>query len=167
MKAIIIQEAEIKDCYVLAILKREVWNTTYRGIYPNEKLDNFDVERSKASFENIIANPNISLYIAKDNDRVIGYMDCGEPYRPFQKYKQEIGLMYVLKEYQKQGIGKKMFIVGRDKIQQNGFNEFFISCNKYNLNALEFYKKLGGKIIHIDEDNQDKSIPQIKFHYEI
>ena len=26
---------------------------------------------------------------------------------------------------------------------------------------------MGGKIIHIDEDNEDKSIPQVKFLYKI
>ena len=167
MKNISIREATIKDCYEIAVVKSIVWNTTYRGIYPDAMLDNYDIKRNRETFEKIVANPNISLFIAEDNEKIIGFMDCGEPYRPFQNYKQEIGLLYVLKEYQNQGIGRELFLLGKKTIRKNGYSEFFISCNKYNQNAIEFYKKMGGKVIHIDEDNEDKSIAQIKFHYQI
>lgn len=169
MKNIVIHEAEIKDCYEIAVLKRDVWNTTYRGIYPDTKLDNYDIEENAAKFEKIIANPDIFLFVARDSDRIVGYMSCGKPYRPFQNYEQEIGLLYILNEYQNLGIGKELFSTGFKKIKQSGYNEFFISCNKYNLNALEFYKKMGGKVIHIDEDTdtEDKSAVQVKFHYQV
>ena len=167
MKSISIHEAEIKDCYEMAIIKRDVWNTTYKGIYPDAKLNEMDIEKDKARFEKIITNPATSVFIAKNNQKICGYMSCGEPWRPFLDYKQEIGSLYLLKEYQKQGIGKELFLVGRKKIAQNGYDKFFVSCNKYNLNAIEFYKKMGGKIIHIGEDNEDKSLVSVKFHYEI
>ena len=94
-------------------------------------------------------------------------MSCGMPYRPYKDYKQEIGLLYLLKEYQKKGIGKELFNIAYNEIKENGYNEFFISCNKYNTNAQEFYKKMGGIIDKIDDDNLDKSIPQVKFIYKI
>ena len=40
-----------KDCYAIAKLKGEVRNTTYRGIYSDEALDNYDIERNKQTFE--------------------------------------------------------------------------------------------------------------------
>jgi hypothetical protein len=44
---------------------------------------------------------------------------------------------------------------------------FIVSCNKYNLGAQEFYKKMGGEIVHIDEDHRNKSRPQVKFLFNI
>lgn len=43
----------------------------------------------------------------------------------------------------------------------------FVCCNKYNVPAQKFYERMGGSIIHIDDDNEDMSIPQIKFLYKI
>ena len=38
-----IRKAIYSDCHDLSILKREIWETTYRGIYPNGKLDNYEI----------------------------------------------------------------------------------------------------------------------------
>ena len=162
-----IRYAELTDCKKLSIVKRQVWETTYRGIYPDEKLDNYDYKKHEEKFISIINNKNVELYIAEVENEIIGYMECGTPIRPFSDYNQEIGLLYLLKEYQGYGIGKKLFLLGYSRIKEKGVNEFFISCNKYNLNGQKFYEKMGGKIIHIDEDNVDKSIPQVKFHYDV
>ncbi|WP_099466594.1 GNAT family N-acetyltransferase [Konateibacter massiliensis] len=159
--------AKRDDRYLLAMLKKEVWNTTYRGIYPDEKINSYDILRNSLKFEEIINNPNINLYVAADNEQIVGYMSCGEPCRPFRNFKQEIGLLYLLKEYQRKGIGRTLFTIGKDIIKSNGNDEFFISVNKYNIDALNFYVSMGGKIIHIDEDKEDKSKVQIKLHYHV
>ncbi len=163
----LIRLANINDSDELSKLKQMVWNETYRGIYSDEKIDNYDYKNNSIKFLNIINDPNVELYVVEDNNKLVGYMDCGIPYRSYKDYKQEIGLLYLLKEYQRQGIGRELFNIGLNRIKEKGFNEFFISCNKYNIKAQEFYKKMGGVIDHIDDDNIDKSIPQVKFIYKI
>ena len=161
----LIRLANKNDCDNLSRLKQQIWGETYRGIYSDEKIDNFDYQKNSEKFLNIINNPAIDLYVVEDNNRLVGYMDCGNPYRPYKEYKQEIGLLYLLKEYQKKGIGKELFNIAVSKIKDNGYNEFFVCCNKYNTNAQEFYKKMGGVVDDINEDTKDKSIPQIIFVY--
>lgn len=163
----IIRLANKCDCEELSKLKHTVWSETYRGIYSDEKIDNYDYKKNEEKFLNILSNPKIKLYVVVDQDKIVGYMDCGMPIRQYKNYKQEIGLLYLLKEYQRKGIGKELFQLGVNIISQNGYDEFFISCNKYNNNAIEFYKKMGGIIDNIDDDNIDKSLPQIKFRYKI
>jgi len=163
----VIRLANEKDCKELSKLKHMVWNETYRGIYSDEKIDNYDYEKNTEKFLNIISNSNIELYVVEDKGRLVGYMDCGFPYRPYKNYKQEIGLLYLLKEYQGKGIGRKLFDMASNKIKENGYKEFFVSCNKYNNGAQKFYKKMGGTIINIDEDSSDKSVPQVRFLYKI
>ena len=166
-ETIIIRLAEEKDCAELSRLKQQVWNETYRGIYSDEKIDNFDYKKNSEKFRNILNNPDISLYVVEDNNKLVGYMDCGVPYRPYKEYKQEIGLLYLLKDYQRTGIGKELFNIAVNKIKENGYNEFFVCCNKYNINAQEFYKKMGGIIDETDNEDIDKSIPQVTFIYKI
>lgn len=163
----LIRLANKNDAKELSKLKYNVWNTTYRGIYSDEKINNFDFEKNKNKFIDIINNPDIDLYVAEKNNKLIGYMSCGTPLRPYKDYKQEIGLLYILKECQGLGIGKKLFNIAYNRIKEKGYNEFFVSCNKYNIPAQKFYEKMGGKIIHIDDDNKDKSIPQVKFLYKV
>ena len=163
----IIRLAKEKDCAELSELKQHVWNETYRGIYSDKKIDNYDYEKNREKFLSIIKNPDVFLYVVEDNAKLVGYMDFGVPYRPYKKYKQEIGLLYLLKGYQRKAIGKELFNIATNKIKERGYNEFFICCNKYNINAQEFYKKMGGIIDEIDDDNIDKSIPQVKFIYKI
>jgi hypothetical protein len=45
-----IRLATESDCMELSKLKHKIWNTTYRGIYPDEKIDNFDYEKNKNTF---------------------------------------------------------------------------------------------------------------------
>ena len=162
-----IRLANKNDCVELSRLKHKVWETTYRGIYPNDKIDNFDYEKNTEKFIRIIDNPEIELYVVEYEGKIIGYMDFGIPVRPFKDYKQEIGLLYILKEYQGKGIGKHLFNIAYENIKKTGVNEFIISCNKYNIPAQKFYEKMGGEIIEIDVDNEDMSIPQIKYLYKI
>ena len=163
----IIRLATENDCKELSELKYSVWKETYRNIYSDEIIDNYDIDKNKNKFLSIVSNPNIDLYVVEDNNKLVGYMDCGIPYRPYKNYKQEIGLLYLLKEYQRKGIGKKLFAIAKNKIKENGYNDFFVSCNKYNIKAHEFYKKMGGIIDKIDDDDHDRSIPQIYFIYKI
>lgn len=155
------------DCRELALIKRKVWETTYRGIYPDRKLDDYDVKSQVEKFLKILSNPEIKLFVATKEEKIIGYMSCGAPVRPFGDYKQEIGLLYVLQEYQGHGLGKTFFELGAREIGKRGYEEFFISCNKFNSNARKFYGHMGGKLVHTDEDKADRSEVQVKYHYTI
>lgn len=75
--------------------------------------------------------------------------------------------MYVLKNYQKCGIGRHFFEKCKQYFKNKGYKKFIISCNKYNYPAQSFYEKMGGQIIYVDDDSQDKSLPQIKYLYQL
>ena len=158
-----IRIASYEDCRSLALLKRIVWETTYRGIYPDEKIDKYDVDLNENKFKNMIKEQSQRLFVILSHSKIIGYISCGKIMRAFDKHTHDIGLLYLLKEYQGKGIGRQMFEFAKKELKNQGLTEFIVSCNKYNIPAQQFYKKMGGQIIKIDEDNEDKSIPQVKF----
>ena len=155
------------DCRELALVKRKVWETTYRGIYPDRKLDEYDIKSQEEKFLKILSNSEIQFFVADVDGQIVGYMSCGAPIRPFRDYKQEIGLLYVLQEYQGHGLGKAFFELGASEIGKKGYEEFFISCNKFNSSARRFYEHMGGELVHTDEDKADRSEVQVKYHYRI
>ena len=151
MSDILYRIATEEDCYAIAKLKGIIWNTTYQGIYSDEALAGYDVVKNEKIFQQIVNNPEIELYVATDRDKIIGFMTCGRPYKPFRHYKQEIGLLYILKEYQRQGIGSSFFDIAREQVKEAGYGEFFVGVNSRNINAIDFYTYMGGKVIDADE----------------
>lgn len=151
MNMITYRKAEINDCLSIATLKGIVWNTTYKGIYSDESLVNYDVFKNQKIFEQIVTNPEIEVYVATSIDQIVGFMTCGKPYKPFQDFQQEIGMLYILKEYQRQGIGRTFFDIARKQAVKNGHSKFCVSVNKKNYEAQKFYIAMGGNVIYTDE----------------
>ncbi len=165
----IIRLATIEDCKPLSILKQIVWNETYRGIYNNDIIDNFNFKEAESTFINILNNNNVLLYVVQSSisNELVGFMSVGEPIRKYKQYEQEIGLLYLKKNFQKIGLGKKLFNMAKQQIKADGYKQFFVSCNKYNTNARTFYEKMGGKLVNVDEDQEDKRPVQVKYHFDI
>lgn len=61
MHNIAYRKATLEDCYSIAELKGIVWNTTYKGIYPDEKLTGYDEFMVAVNSRNINA---IQFYLA-------------------------------------------------------------------------------------------------------
>ena len=151
MSNITYRKANAEDCCSIAELKGIVWNTTYKGIYSDEMLVGYDVKKNEQILRNIVNNSEIEIYVATDDDRIVGFMTCGKPYKPFKHYEQEVGLLYILKEYQKQGIGKGFVEIARKQVKDAGYNEFMVAVNSQNVNAIQFYLAMGGKIVFYEE----------------
>lgn len=148
---IIYRKATERDCYEIAKLKGIVWNTTYQGIYSEESLKGYDVEKNEKIIRQIVNNPEIERFVATEKDRIVGFMTCGKPYKPFRHYEQEVGLLYILKEYQRSGIGRSFLDIARAKVEEAGYREFVVGVNSKNSNAIQFYLAMGGEIIDADE----------------
>ena len=165
MNKISIIKASENMCAELAKIKRQVWETTYRGIYPDEKLDNYNFTDNESKFKSYIKSPIIDLYVAMIDNKIVGYTAVGKSDKRKTCQESEVVLLYILKQFQGMGIGKKLFDFAKNKLKKEGHKQFVVYCNKYNVNAQSFYKKMGGKVIHVDDDNENHSLPQIKFLY--
>lgn len=160
-----IRFADQRDIPTLVALKHQCWEETYRGIYPDEKIDTYSKSEHAARFQLLIEDPERHLFIAEVEGHAAGYLEYGLPLRPFRSFQREIGLLYLLREFQHRGYGGQMFQFCQAAICDEGNTAFFVSCNKYNAPALNFYRKMGGRIIHTDPDQADRSVPQVKFLY--
>lgn len=170
MKNTILFETPNEDnCEEIANLKLKVWKSTYAHIYPKEKFDNFDIKEQTEKFKKYVCDSNGFFIVAKEADinKIVGYCYAGHSAKSFRKGTPEIILLYVLEEYQHQGIGREFVKRSKQFFKDKGYNNYIISCNKYNYPAQVFYKKMGGEVIHIDDDNIDKSLPQIKYFYSV
>ena len=164
MKVDIVQ-ASAEMCQEIAQVKKQVWESTYRGIYPSSKLDNYNVQNEAQKLLNMVLSPNIHLYVAQVEGKIVGYMAFGQSPRRNKVLTNELVLLSVLRTHQGLGIGKQLFDLAKCRINQAGHDHFVVCCNKYNKGAQAFYQKMGCQVASIDDDNANKSIPQVNFVY--
>ena len=69
--------AEEKDAPILAAIRRKAWDATYRGIYPDEMIDCYDLARFTVRDEKRIANPENKVWLVMDGADCVGYLVVG------------------------------------------------------------------------------------------
>lgn len=154
--------ASIEDSKELSYLKKKVWETTYRGIYSDQKIDNYNYEERQNKFEKMIKDDNQEVYVCKEKNKIIGYMIVGTPlHESINGYSLTINDLGIEESYRGKGIGK-MFI----DIVKSKNKKFFNCCNYYNIKAQKFYEKMGGKIIKTSIDKDSKEHSQVYYIYE-
>jgi GNAT superfamily N-acetyltransferase len=99
------------------------------------------------AFEKGFSAPHYKMYVAEVPGRgVVGFADVGEPRENIDAYEGELYAIYLLPEFQRKGIGERLFNLGV---------QFFVVSGKGSmyLLALEvspyksFYEKMGGRIV--------------------
>lgn len=138
-----IVKAQREDALQIAIVNVYTWKTQYQGLVPDEVID-FRIENIEHSANNIESriNEDGQYFVAKKDNTVIGFCRYGKS--DYGDYG-EIHALYVLKGFNKKGIGRKLFEAAKEEINKMGFKHFRINCLKGNP-TLDFYIHMGGKI---------------------
>lgn len=66
--------AQVDDAGVIAQLRKIIWSTTYRGIYPDEMIDQYDLDWHAQKDAQRIEHPDYAVYLIKWEGLSIGYI---------------------------------------------------------------------------------------------
>ena len=126
------------DVMAIIELRKQVWITTYRGIYPDEMLDRY-----------LIANDggNIGYLTIRETKSVV------------------LQSLYVLREHQHQGIGKQAFDFVIQYCKEKNARSFLCYCVPENWNARRFYEKMGGTVIGEDFGNEEHWMDSVIYQF--
>jgi GNAT superfamily N-acetyltransferase len=141
-----IREAKVSDSAGLARVSVESWRSTYTSIIPQEFLDSLTYAGRTKRWEERLSDPNSPgfTFVAEDDTgEIIGYAgglkgNSGNPL-----YTGEVGDIYLLKEYQRQGIGRRLMATAALRIKEYGHDSLLVwvlEDNPYR----KFYESLGG-----------------------
>lgn len=119
-----------------------IWHSTYDELLPNGQVD-YMIKKFQ-SFDTIkkdISDNGYIYFVAVSDNKVIAY--CGV--KP-EDEKLFISKIYVLPEYQRQGIASSLFrtVVGKFGSK---YNTFYLTVNKNNEKAISAYKSFGFDIV--------------------
>ena len=154
-----LEMATEEDTKTIIELRKQIWATTYRGLYPDSMIDDFDYAWHLAKELQRIRNPQYRVYRIVKDDRNIGYLSTR---------KTDVVMLqslYVLEEYQYQGIGRTAFEFVKQYCRENGADSFVCHCLPENWNARKFYEKMGGKVIGEDMDNEESWMNSVIYRF--
>lgn len=154
-------EATAADALTIIGLRRRIWDTTYRGIYPDSMIDDFDWAWHKEKELSRIHLSAYSVYLIRKDGRDIGYLTMHNA--------DEIVLqsLYILSEYQRQGVGRIAFDFIKEYCKEQCAESFICQCVPDNLDARAFYERMGGKVIGEDLANEERWQNSITYRFSL
>lgn len=142
-----------------------VWEQTYRGIYPDEMLDQYDFAQHLQKDEARLASAGHHHYLFMDADRCIGYFSFGSAnYGPYKDFTLCLNSLYICDGYKGHGLGTQAFRVVREYCAAHGLSKFYCGCNVHNPKAQGFYRHMGGIVGLISTGHANRS--EDILHYE-
>ena len=153
--------AKAVDAAAISALRQRIWNTTYRGIYPDAVIDDFDFDWHRQRDLEKISDPSFTVYLIRYGDEDIGYFI-------FRHTDSGVWLhsLYVLQEYQHRGIGKQAFSILKDYCRENGISRFSCNCSPHNENAMRFYQRMGGVVVKTDTGHENRQEDGVIFEFD-
>ena len=149
MENFIVRKATVDDAYWIAYVNVYTSYSAYKWLMPEKHLINRinTIKEFSEKMRKVIENWTEHL-VAEDskNNKIIWILGYWPSRNEDYPNSWEIIALYVLPEYQKLGIGKKLFLAWVDELIKLWFNDMIVNVLKWN-NALNFYKKYNGKII--------------------
>ncbi|WP_425446498.1 N-acetyltransferase family protein [Dethiothermospora halolimnae] len=140
----LIRKAVKEDAKEIININHKTWRIAYRGIVSQEFMDKRDkkINDKITKMSKQIKNNQVNILVAEEDEKVIGFVSYGKSRE--NRYESEVYAIYVLKEYQKRGVGKKLIKKVIENLIKENYSNIIIWClkdNKYK----KFYEEVGGQ----------------------
>jgi ribosomal protein S18 acetylase RimI-like enzyme len=145
---ITVRPAACEDAQAMGEVHLASWRTTYRGIGIDEFIDNQPVENRVALWTKVLcsAENQTFVYVAEADGQIVGFASGGAEREGDPEYKGELYAVYLLHEYQRQGIGRKLLDAIVGDLMRSGYETMLIWVLGVNP-ARFFYEASGGKAV--------------------
>jgi ribosomal protein S18 acetylase RimI-like enzyme len=145
-----IRPATLEDVPGIARVHVASWRTTYVGIMPDELLATLSEERRAAQWSQALTEhaDRTYLYVAVDDSGAVVGFACGGPEdREVDGYDSKLYAIYLLKDVQRQGIGRSLTQAVARQLHEAGFARMMLWVARDNLPSVGFYEAIGGTYI--------------------
>jgi ribosomal protein S18 acetylase RimI-like enzyme len=138
------RRAVVQDAAGIALVHVDTWQSTYRGIVPDERLSNLSYERSQRMWEKTLSDPQGTTIVAEDvPGHVVGFANYG-PARDSEDFDGELYAIYVLQSMQGRGVGKMLVLSAAKDLKARSFDSMLVWVLAQNP-FKRFYEKLKGE----------------------
>lgn len=146
MSRFAIREARLGDAEEIARAHVESWQTSYRGILPDDVLDYIDVGQRVLTRRRILQEQGSVHLVAYDvtHGDIVGFCDAG-PARRSVPEEGEVYAIYLIHRAKRYGLGREMFEEVMGRLAAKGMRSLIVWVLEENHHARRFYEALGGR----------------------
>jgi len=148
---LVLREATIVDLRPLAELHVRTFNETHVGPFgsgPTYATREWQW-REKLSETDAV---HFVLVLETAAKQLVGFIWC-HPTKDNPQWAARLNKIYLLREYQRRGLGKRMVAAAVDRLVENGLTSMALFTETDNEPACNFYEQLGGER-QLDEQGQ-------------
>jgi len=134
---IIIRKALPEDAYELTVCHISCFRSAYRGIVPDEFLENMLAEKEQRveRYKKSLIDPgDCEYYCVIYAEKIVGFLII-------HKKDGEIWAIYLIEEFRNKGYGKAMLAFALNELNHIGHKEIFLWVFEENTGARRFYEK--------------------------
>lgn len=143
-----IREATPEDAASIARVHVDSWRSTYAGIVPAEYLAMLSYRNRESLWKELLTTdrPGTSYFVADAGaGDIVGFASAGPEREGDRTYRGELYAIYILEEYQRMGLGRRLFSCVTRRLLSDGFSSMLLWVLEDNHPAIRFYESLGGE----------------------
>ncbi|HLM03028.1 MAG TPA: GNAT family N-acetyltransferase, partial [Pyrinomonadaceae bacterium] len=142
------REAEVEDIPQIARVHVQSWQKSFAGITPQEHLDAMSVENRIEAFRQAFAQDSFyKMLVAETPENgIVGFADFGKSHQLKNLFDAQLYAIYFLPEFQRKGIGGKLFRLCRRELAARGFKSMCLDTLEISPYR-NFYEKMGGRVV--------------------
>lgn len=142
----IIREAKLSDAKGIAKVHVDSWKNTYKNILPTEYLEKLSYEQRTELWVRNFSKVDHYVFVAEsDNGEIIGFTDGGKRAENEIEGSGDLTSIYILDQFQGQGIGSKLVNKLFTKLEALGYEKIFVEVLEDN-QSKRFYERLGARL---------------------
>lgn len=141
-----VRPATVDDAAAISRVQACSWQTSYRGILPDEILDTMDPERRIPMRRALLREPSTFSLVAYDTTfgDVVGFCNAG-PARREGPQVGELYEIYILDRAKRYGLGRELFDSVVEWCEEQAMRSLVIWVLENNHPARRFYEAMGGR----------------------
>ena len=132
-----------EDAYERAVCHVSSWRSAYKGIVPDEVLDNLSAEDIAEKFKRQLENKYNFFYCTIYDGRIIGHFNFRKSIDEDKPDAGDIWGFYLIEDFWGKGISRQMMDYVIDELKHRGYSEALLWVLENNARARRFYEKCG------------------------
>lgn len=145
----LIREANHSDASSIARVQVAAWQTTYKGIVPDNYLASYTDEKRAERWQQILASQanqksNFTFVAETEDKQIVGFASAGETEDAIEGFSGELIAIYLLTNHRRRGTGKLLVKAVAERFSRQRITSMLVwvlADNPFRV----FYESLGGE----------------------
>lgn len=153
----------------LADVHVRAWQATYRGVFPDEYLDNLTLEKRTKTFRRVVTASPEEFYLFRVDGQPAGMAILSPSREPgAERCHGELSAIYLLPEFCGRGVGRQAMAFCLERFRQRGYTRLYLWVLESNQRARRFCEKTGFVMDGARKEIQvGKAFPQMRYVMEM